>query len=309
MTDHLRLDLPALASLGVSERVIAERAALEGDGAVAFLAQLPDLVRTWQHELGLRGARLLPGGVMSAAFACRMGEEAVVLKLSSAHGTSARAEAAALEAWAGVGACRLLFAEREGRVMLLAAIRPGRPPEPRDQHHDAERAARLLELLHRPMAIPEAIPEARQELDWRFRRAHDLLGTAHAGLEVSHEQIEQAHRRALRLDAERPRTVLCHGDFLDKNILVDDRDRWWAIDPRPCRGDPCLDAAFWALAHRGGVDASEHARLVAARGGLDPERVTEWMRAFAIPEAVLALDPRWAVAYLEVAGRTRRSIR
>lgn len=292
------LDLRALQAIGIDGPVIADRSRLDGERALAFLAELPALVERWQSELYLTGARLLPGGILSAAFLCRTGGEAVVLKLSAPYATSARAEAAALGAWAGRGACRLRFATPDGRVMLLDAIRPGDPPPAGDEPDDARRAAGLMACLHSDAAIPAAVPEASQELDWRFQRAHQLLdGPSPARGVISHQDIESAHHRALGLDAERPVTVLLHGDFLDKNILLDEAGRWWAIDPRPCRGDPCLDAAFWALSHRGGRGGDRRARLVAAAAGLDVVRVREWMRAFAVSEAVLARDARLFRAY------------
>jgi streptomycin 6-kinase len=311
MTVQLELDRRALRALGFDESIIAERRCLDGGPAERFLAELPELVDQWQERLGLTGARLLPGGVLSAAFACQERGEAVVLKLSAAHATSARSEAAALRIWAGRGACRLRFASDDGRVMLLDAVRPGTPLVPVSESEDARRLARLMAALHRPLGVPGVIPDARAELDWRFSRAHQMLdGPSPARGAISHPEIVQAHHRALGLDAERPVTVLCHGDLLDKNILVDGWGEWWAIDPRPCRGDPCLDAAFWALAHRDGRDATSRAAVVAGAIGLDPGRIEAWMCSFAVSEAVLARSAGLSAAYLEfLGGRTRRSIR
>lgn len=311
MTKQLELARPALRALGIDEPIIAERRRLDGGRAESFLAELPGLVDRWQEELGLTGARLLPGGILSAAFACCQRDESVVLKLSASAATNARSEAAALRAWSGQGACRLRFDADDGRVMLLDAVRPGTPPVPVSESEDARRLAGLMAALHRPLSVPGAIPAARDELDWRFSRAHRMLdGPSPARGVISHREIEEAHHRALGLDAERPVTVLCHGDLLDKNILVDARGEWCAIDPRPCRGDPCLDAAFWALAHRDGTDSMWRAPVIAVATGLDPGRIVDWMRVFAVSEAVLARSSGLSTAYLEVlGGRTRRSIR
>lgn len=231
-----------------------------------------------------------------------------MLKLSAGYATSARAEAAALAAWDGRGACRLRFATEDGRALLLEAIRPGWPPRPIDEREDARRAAELLGRLHLPPPWPEAVPDAADELRWR---AHALLdGPSHARGVISHRDIENAHHRALGLCAESPVTVLCHGDFLDKNILLDEAGRWWAIDPRPCRGDRCLDAAFWALDHRRGQGAAERGPVIAAAAGLDSVRVEAWMRVFAVSEAVLARDAELSAAYAEVLReRTSRFMR
>jgi streptomycin 6-kinase len=311
MTEDASLDLAALAAIGIGPHTIAERRRLEGERAVAFLGELPALVAQWRARLGLTEPRLLPGGVLSAAFLCASGGEEVVLKLSASYATSARAEAAALAAWEGRGACRLRFATDDGRALLLQAIRPGHRLQPLSETEDARRAAQLLGRLHLPPPWPPQVPDAAEELRWRFERAHELLdGPSHARGLISHRDVENAHHRALGLQAESPVTVLCHGDFLDKNILRDEAGRWWAIDPRPCRGDPCLDAAFWTLSHRGGQGAAERGPLIASAMGLDPARVQAWMHVFAVSESVLAREAELAASYAEVLpNRTRRFIR
>jgi streptomycin 6-kinase len=294
------MDRSALAELGVDEGLIEKRQRLDGELALAFLAELPELVARWQDHLGLRDARVMPGGVLSAALMCRREDGSpVVLKLSSPAAGNARAEAEALRIWNGVGAPALLFEADRGRVMLLQAICPGDAVEPEDDRADAHRAAELLGALHR--APPAGIPDATDELRWRFKRAHEKLdGPSYARDLVSHQDLDHAYRAAVQLHNHRVRTVLCHGDFINKNLLVDENAAWWAIDPRPVLGDPCLDAAFWALAHRPGAAVRERCELIADAARLDPRRVWRWARAFAVSEAVLVTDPNRARAHHSV---------
>jgi streptomycin 6-kinase len=295
----------------VGEALIAGRRRLDGEQALAFLAELPALVERWQVRLGLTGARIMPGGVLSAAFACRrLGDGArVVLKLSAAHATSARAEAAALRVWDGTGACPLRYASGDGRVMLLDAIEPGLALAAGDEHADAAGVARLLGTLHRTRAdqLPDAIPDAASELRWRFERAHRILdGPSYAADLAGHGELDAAHAAALTLHRSLAAGVLCHGDFMGKNILLDAAGAWWAIDPRPCAGDPCMDAAFWALSHRPGVAVPRRCELVAVAAGLERDRVLAWARAFAVSETVLANGRAKALAHhragLDLAG-------
>src|SRR5215470_13570054 len=118
------LDLEALGALGVGDELIAKRSRLDGDRALRFLAELPSLVSAWCDRLGLSSPRIMPGGVLSAALACRRASDGVevVLKLSARDALAARAEAAALGAWEGVGACALLYASESADAMLLEAI-------------------------------------------------------------------------------------------------------------------------------------------------------------------------------------------
>jgi streptomycin 6-kinase len=300
------LDGRALAALGVDGALIEARRRLDGTRALTFLAELPALAGRWQAELGLEDARIMPGGLLSAAFACRRRDDGsrAVLKLSAAEATSAPAEAAALAAWDGTGACRLIFATTDGRAMLLDAIVPGTPVKPGEERADAERAGALLVALQRLPAtrVPPAIPDAGVELAWRFDRAHRMLDGPSPGKGlVSHEEIESAREAALALHAGAPTRVMCHGDFLDKNILVGAGDEWVAIDPRPCIADPCLDAAFWCLAHRPGEQVRQRCRLISEAAGLNADRTWAWARTFAVSEAVLVRDARRSQAHHRVA--------
>ncbi len=309
MASAPELDLEGLGALGVDGALIARRERLDGERALRFLGELPALAAHWQERLGLIELRIMPGGVLSAALSCRRRVDAshVVLKLSSPwpepQAASARAEAAALNAWQGVGACALLYASEDASALLLDAIRPGAAVRPGDHRQDAARAGALLRTLHRiaPERIPRAVPDATQELEWRFERAHRQLdGPSHARGFVGHRDLDAAYRAALALHAQRATSVLCHGDFINKNILLDGEGSWRAIDPRPCAGDPCLDAAFWSLTHRPGEGVGERCDLVAGAAGLDPARVRAWARAFAVSEAVLVTDVERARAHCRV---------
>jgi streptomycin 6-kinase len=298
------IDPAALAALGIGAEVVAERERLDGARALAFLAEVPRLVALWTQRLGLQAPRLLPGGVLSCAFACRRDGEPLVLKLSAPEATTAAAEAAALRAWRGEGSCRLEWAGEDGRVLLLEAIEPGTAVVPGDERADAGLAAALLGVLHGVAELPAAVPDAAGELRWRFDRAHvQLDGGSHARDLVDHAAIDAALAAALSLHAGRELTVLCHGDLIDKNVLVDGAGRWRAIDPRPCAGDPCLDAAFWALTHRPGPQVRRRCELVAEAAGVPAGRLWAWARAFAISEAALVTDRPRAVSYASVAGR------
>jgi streptomycin 6-kinase len=295
------LDRAALLDLGVDDGVVATRRRLDGEPAIAFLAALPELTVAWQRRLGLTGGRVMGGGALSAALACtRVADgRSVVLKLSAAHAPGARAEAAALAAWDGAGACALLEASVDATALVLERIEPGSAVEPSgDERADARRAGELLELLHRPPP-PGSVPDGAPALDWRFPRAQRWLAAGLAAAPVSPGELHAAAAAARTLHESGPR-VLCHGDFLDKNILRDGERGWRAIDPMACVSDPCRDAAFWALHHSPGAAVRERCALVAAAAGLDPDRVWRWALAFAATEAVLDIGPGRAGRHLRV---------
>ena len=128
-------------------------------------------------------------------------------------------------------------------ALLLDAIEPGTAAQAgQDEPADARRAAGLLALLQRdPRDVPVAIPDAAVTLAWRFDRASRFVADGRAFAAVTPAELDAGRRATAALLATAAHT-LCHGDFLDKNILLDGDGSWWAIDPMPCIGDPCLDA-------------------------------------------------------------------
>ena len=292
------LDRAALSALGVDESTVALRERLDGVDAHAFLAALPALVARWQDRFGLHGARLLGGGALSAAFACvRLVDAApVVLKLSAPHAPGVGAEAAALAAWGGEGACALLDAAADGEALLLERIEPGTPASAADDASDARAAAALLGTLH-AVPPPSAVPTWQLEGDWRFERARTWVATGRAVAAVTLAELDEAGRTARELHDSGSR-VLCHGDFLDKNLLLDGARGLRAIDPMPCVSDRSRDAAFWALHHQPGVYVGERCELVARAAGLDGARVRRWALAFAATEAALDIAPGAAQRHL-----------
>ena len=107
---------------------------------------------------------------------------------------------------------------------------------------------------------------------------------------VSHRDLDAAHKTALALHAQSRGKVRCHGDFMNKNILLDAR----ATGGRSTRAriaDRCLDAAS------GPYSPTRRARearceLVARTARLDADRVWAWALVFAVSEAALATTSR-----------------
>jgi streptomycin 6-kinase len=83
--------------------------------------------------------------------------------------------------------------------------------------------------------------------------------------------LDGAYERARTLCLDPTPVVLLHGDFIDKNLLLDDRG-YVAVDPIPRIGDPCSDVGFYAAYHPRAGGVASRARLLATRCGLDPQR-------------------------------------
>jgi streptomycin 6-kinase len=69
--------------------------------------------------------------------------------------------------------------------------------------------------------------------------------------------------------------VLLHGDFIDKNLLLDG-DGYRAVDPTPMTGDPCFDVGFFGAYHPPASGAVDRAVAIATALGYDPNRAIRW---------------------------------
>jgi streptomycin 6-kinase len=96
------------------------------------------------------------------------------------------------------------------------------------------------------------------------------------------DALERGGRAAMALAAEPAPAVLLHGDLHPGNVLDGGPRRGLvAIDPRPCVGDPALDAVDWVF-HRVRPDAwASRSRALAAALGCDRDRLWRWCAALA----------------------------
>ena len=132
-------------------------------------ARLRACMRRWH----LQSEDRLSGGFRFEVFECTTasGEE-VVVKLTVAP-EEARAEAAALTAWAHTGAApRLIDVDFEHRALLLARIRPATPLPGGNDPVAVSVAAGLLSSLHRVNPATFPFPVLEKDL-----RPHDGPGT------------------------------------------------------------------------------------------------------------------------------------
>ncbi len=190
-------------------------------------------------------------------------------------------EAAALAVWAGRGSVRLIaFAHADG-ALLLQRLVPGTPLPEGDDDVNAELVAPALIALHAaPRDDTARFPTQREFLDAWLRWVRRSAEQGTAGLRL----LDRASQAARALCADPTPTVLLHGDFIDKNLLLDG-GRYLAIDPIPRLGDACSDVGFYAAYHPPARHIRRRARSLAMRCGLDPERAARWAAVWAVGEA------------------------
>jgi streptomycin 6-kinase len=285
----------------------AVRARVGGD-ADTWLEGLPDLISavraTW--DLQITGpARTLDAFGMTIP--ATQSDEGVLLRMAFPDGWFAD-ETAALEAWNGEGAVRLLASDPRG-AHLRAAPQPGTPL---GSERNAMRALRLIAEALRTLWIPG--PDGLQTLSAEVRAWNTELP----------RRFEAAHRpfeRQLLSDAQQlfrtfgptqSAQVLLHGDArLDAFVM--NGDRAIAIDPKPLIGEPAFDVASLLRDKPADLVSDPVAGRQQLQGRLDqltdqldvePSRVKGWAVAVAVDTGLLAYeggDPDGGDLMLEVA--------
>lgn len=178
------------------------------------------VAREWGLELGA------PFALSRHSYVAPVGDDRV-LKVAWAGDEESLHEAAALEAWAGDGAVRLVRADESRRALLEERASPGTDIADLDQ--DAAMAvavdlgARLWRRAEAPFRrVADFVPE------WLDRHPSPLTPLA---LEVWPT-------------IEHHGDWLVHGDFHHHNVLRH-RDRHVAIDPKPYLADREYDVYTW----------------------------------------------------------------
>jgi len=261
-------------------------------GLVAWMAvrEAPELdrrraacVRRWRLRLG----QALAGGYRSYVCECTAGARAeAVLKLT-VTAEEALLEARALERWRETrAAVRLLDADPENGALLLERLRPATPLPGVDQGWVLEVVADLLVRLHGvgsaghfpdlvdlyPHLAEHSVEDNRYE-----REVRKEPGRAALALDL----MADAARVADHLSSTARKKVLLHGDFLDKNLLLND-DHYVAVDPIPRIAEPESEIGFFACDHPPVSGIFDRATRIAERLSADTDRAVRWAAVWTV---------------------------
>jgi streptomycin 6-kinase len=275
---------------------------LGGPARVEWLAALPDRVEELTARWGLElDEPFEPGGNCSwvAPGTSRDGRE-VVLKVAWHH-TEALHEAEGLAVLGGQGAVEVytfehLTPSRSGSgsdgetgttAMLLERCHPGTELRERPE---AEQHVVITGLLRSIWAVD--LPS-----DHPFRplsvMADDWVVHAEERLAADPGRLDSGlAREGLALFRELSRTgateVLLFTDLHAGNVLSTERRPWLLIDPKPYVGDPHYDVLQHLLNCDRSLQADPIGLLteVADLGGLDAERVRQWLFARCVQESL-----------------------
>lgn len=270
----------------VPEDLVAWHLKLYGQATRPWIDAAPGVVDELLGRWGLRvDGSATNGSVSLIVPVVREGGVRAVLKLPPLIEERFRGEPAALRAWNGNGAVRLLEHDPGTGSMLLERLDATTSlvtiPD------DMEAFQVLSELLARltATAAPPGVPLLSDI-------GADLLERVQSALQRSLPESQRSLlvrcSAALRDVLAEPGDRLLHGDLGHGNVLGsgpdDPREPWLAIDPTPFAGDPCFDLLV-PLHHRwddavatGDVRRAVHRRfdLMTEVVGLDRKRATAW---------------------------------
>ncbi|MEV4621051.1 aminoglycoside phosphotransferase family protein [Asanoa sp. NPDC049573] len=272
------------------------------DDGRRWLAELPSLVEQVRTAFGLRLSPPLPAGSCSwvAPAALPDGTGAIV-KIGWPH-REMYGEPAALRAWDGRGAVRLLAHDPVRHALLLERCDPGLPlaDSPTEARQRLRAGCAVLRLLWEGRAVESIERLAAVTADWA-----DLAEERMARIRPGYDPglVAEGVRLLRQLPGSAPRTVLLHGDFNPGNILSGPDGGWLAIDPKPMVGDPAYDP--WPLLEQ--IDdpfahpdpaavLRARVRLLADELSLSPERIVLWSVARRVETAL------WAAHHGNVPG-------
>lgn len=271
-----------------------------GAAGERWLAELPRLAasvaRDWELELGQPFA-LSYHWVVGAT---RADGTPVVLKLGVPGEEHLAHEAAALAAFDGRGAVRLLEREAARGALLLERAAPGEAVTALVPERDEEATAIVAGLarrLHR--SPPEGCP--LPELASLGEAFGDHLRAYRGDHPVPRRLVERAATVFADLCATAAQRVVLHGDLHHGNVVSATREPWLAIDPHGLIGDPGYEAG--PLLSNPDLDRDQRlldavparAGQLAAALGLPRERIVAWGFAEAVLSEVWTFQARGAV--------------
>ncbi|MGH3738923.1 MAG: aminoglycoside phosphotransferase family protein [Micromonosporaceae bacterium] len=258
------------------------------DGRV-WLRQLPALVRglreRWELRLGS------PYRTGSCAWVAPAGRD-VVLKVSWPH-REATCEPAALRAWDGWGAVRLLRHDPDRHAMLLERCDPGGTLGDADLpvRRRLELGGAALTALWRPAPDGHGFERlADVAAEWADR-TEARMARLRPDFDPGLVRLGAGLLRSLPRSA--PREVLLHGDFNPGNLLAARRTPWLAIDPKPMVGDPAYDPwPLWeqAASRFRAPAVAERGRMLAGLLGWELGRLAAWAVARCVESALWYVD-------------------
>lgn len=257
-------------------------------GAQDWLDGLPTVVADLEHEWSITVGRVFEGGSEALVAEAKLadGSPAILKLLLQGTGHEVTNEIAVLRLAAGHGCARLLNCDEDRSAMLLERL--GRPLAelglPAEERLDI--LCGTAERLWRPIergAFQTGAEKARWLIEFIETRWEEL-GRPCSAAAIEYAIVCAQRREASHDDA---RAVLVHGDIHEQNTLEDGHGGYKLIDPDGLFAEPEYDLGVIIRAEPLGEDPRGHARLFAAKTGLDETAIWEWAAAERLSTALV----------------------
>jgi streptomycin 6-kinase len=203
-----------------------------------WLTRLPDLIAACEREWAISTGPAFPLSFNYVAPATTRSGGHTVLKLSPYREDLAH-EAAALRAFDGRGAVRLLAHNQPRGALLMRRAMPGQTLQDLDQSVALEAACGVMKTLWRPPPAEYPFPTVdRWGLAFpRYERRFPDGGPLPSGI------VERGGATFRELLESSEGGLLLHGDLHYENILNAGPDTWLAIDPKGVVGEGAYEPA------------------------------------------------------------------
>lgn len=246
-------------------------------GAASWLASAADLATDLVAHWRLRPLEVLTGGSMSLCVKCEDEDGRLVVLKVPANVEAGADEAAALRAWHGNGAARVLNEEPGSRAILmnyLGAVGEG--------GYGLADIVDLADRLHTGnpgnYLFAHVDDNLMRRINWAADRFRDPEYQCHL------RDLELAEKLVAELVYAGGRHVLLHGDLQAKNLILSGTELT-VVDPLPVMGPALFDVAFW-------IAKTVHAeptltyveRVAALRPDVDAGALLRWTWALAVLE-------------------------
>ena len=269
-------------------RFVQKITAIYGDRGRAWLDSLPAVIAEcesrWSLTVGDPFRNLSYNYVTPAV---THGNIAVVLKVGGIH-PEFITEVAALRAYDGDGAVRIIEADVGRGAIVVERLQPGRElAELGDDEAATRIAAWLMSRLWRKPIEGHPYPTVERYtcvLDAIRETTSGDVGPFPAWM------VDAAVSLLRELLKSSPEPVLLHGDLHHHNILSAEREPWLVIDPKGVVGDPAFDVGAWLqnpmpwLLDQPDAKAIQERRIrqFSAELGIDGERLRKWGFVYAV---------------------------
>jgi streptomycin 6-kinase len=237
------------------------------------------------HELRLG----LVGYVMEATDS---DDRPLVLKLRD-PGRLYQREVAALGAFNGRGAAKIISSAPEKGAMLLERVNPGTEMgELADRVDTAEGAVGLIKTLHNERGRAERLEKGRSagllEVDEQMRHWAKSVREYDGSCFISEERRARAADQLEEFVGMFDITDVIHGDLHVGNILREGESGWRSVDPKGLLGSIEFELAWWL--RDAPTETSRPAAAVLQRRldalvdafGVDRDLLLEWARSLAV---------------------------